>query len=101
MTRRVSEGEELDLTIDGRADERHVDDGDIITSAGVSAGTDMALHLRQALGRRGTSTQGAVGHPVRPGTPDVSEAVCVARKPLDWRVRCVLILGSSRTIWVR
>lgn len=36
---------ELDPTIEIRADERFVDDGDIITSAGVSAGIDMALHL--------------------------------------------------------
>ena len=31
--------------IDVRADERFVDDGDVITAAGVSAGIDMALHL--------------------------------------------------------
>jgi len=36
---------ELDATIDVRRDERFVDDGDIITSSGVSAGIDMALHL--------------------------------------------------------
>jgi len=36
---------ELDPTIDVRADDRFVDDGDVITSAGVSAGIDMALHL--------------------------------------------------------
>ncbi|GII58009.1 putative transcription regulator, AraC family protein [Planotetraspora thailandica] len=35
----------LDPTIDVRRDERYVDDGDIVTSAGVSAGIDMALHL--------------------------------------------------------
>jgi len=34
-----------DPTIDVRRDERFVDDGDIVTSAGVSAGIDMALHL--------------------------------------------------------
>ncbi len=32
-------------TIDVRRDARFVDDGDIVTSAGVSAGIDMALHL--------------------------------------------------------
>jgi transcriptional regulator GlxA family with amidase domain len=31
--------------IDVRADERFVDDGEIVTAAGVSAGIDMALHL--------------------------------------------------------
>ena len=36
---------ELDPTIDVDPDARYVDDGDIITSAGVSAGIDMALHL--------------------------------------------------------
>jgi transcriptional regulator GlxA family with amidase domain len=36
---------ELDPTIDVRRDERFVDDGDVITSSGVSAGIDMALHL--------------------------------------------------------
>ncbi len=36
---------EIDPSIDVRRDDRFVDDGDIITSAGVSAGIDMALHL--------------------------------------------------------
>jgi transcriptional regulator GlxA family with amidase domain len=36
---------ELDPTIQVRPDDRFVDDGDMITSAGVSAGIDMALHL--------------------------------------------------------
>lgn len=36
---------ELDPTIEVRADDRFVDDGDMITSAGISAGIDMALHL--------------------------------------------------------
>jgi len=36
---------ELDPTIEVRPDDRWVDDGDIVTSAGVSAGIDMALHL--------------------------------------------------------
>lgn len=36
---------ELDPTIDVRPHERFVDDGDILTSAGISAGIDMALHL--------------------------------------------------------
>lgn len=36
---------ELDPTVEVRAGERFVDDGDLITSAGVSAGIDMALHL--------------------------------------------------------
>jgi transcriptional regulator GlxA family with amidase domain len=36
---------ELDPSIDVRRDERFVDDGDIVTAAGISAGIDMALHL--------------------------------------------------------
>lgn len=35
----------LDPTVDVRERERWVDDGDLITSSGVSAGIDMALHL--------------------------------------------------------
>lgn len=36
---------ELDPSIEVRAEDRFVDDGDVITSSGVSAGIDMALHL--------------------------------------------------------
>jgi len=36
---------EIDPTIKIDVDARFVDDGDLITSAGVSAGIDMALHL--------------------------------------------------------
>jgi len=36
---------ELDPSIDIRPDARFVDDGDVVTSAGISAGIDMALHL--------------------------------------------------------
>jgi transcriptional regulator GlxA family with amidase domain len=35
----------LGKNIDVRTDERFVDDGDVVTAAGVSAGIDMALHL--------------------------------------------------------
>jgi transcriptional regulator GlxA family with amidase domain len=35
----------LDPSIDVRPDDRYVDDGDVVTAAGVSAGIDMALHL--------------------------------------------------------
>ncbi len=35
----------LDPTIEVRPDDRYVDDGEVVTSAGVSAGIDMALHL--------------------------------------------------------
>lgn len=36
---------ELDSTVRIRPEERFVDDGDMVTAAGVSAGIDMALHL--------------------------------------------------------
>ena len=36
---------EIDPTIELRPDERFVDSGEVVTSAGVSAGIDMALHL--------------------------------------------------------
>ena len=41
----LDELRQLDASIDVRDDVRFVDDGDVITSAGVSAGIDMALHL--------------------------------------------------------
>ncbi len=40
---------QLDPSIDVRRDQRFVDEGDIVTAAGVSAGIDMALHLVQRL----------------------------------------------------
>jgi transcriptional regulator GlxA family with amidase domain len=39
----------LGQRVDVRKDERFVDDGNVITAAGVSAGIDMALHLVQRL----------------------------------------------------
>ncbi len=44
---------ELDPTIEVRPEQRFVDDGDVVTSAGISASIDMALHLVDRLaGRR-------------------------------------------------
>lgn len=40
---------QTDDSIEVRADDRWVDDGDVVTSAGVSAGIDMALHLVRRL----------------------------------------------------
>ncbi len=40
---------ELDPTIQVDAESRFVDDGDVVTAAGVSAGIDMALHLVRRL----------------------------------------------------
>jgi transcriptional regulator GlxA family with amidase domain len=36
---------EIDPSIEVRSEDRWVDDGDVVTAAGVSAGIDMALHL--------------------------------------------------------
>ncbi|MFF3557952.1 DJ-1/PfpI family protein [Streptomyces tsukubensis] len=66
---------DLDGTIDVRAAERYVDDGTIVTSAGVSAGIDMAFHLVERLDsaeasaevRRGTQYDRPVSRP-RPPT---------------------------------
>jgi transcriptional regulator GlxA family with amidase domain len=41
----IDELRAADPTVDVRDTERWIDDGDIVTSAGVSAGIDMALHL--------------------------------------------------------
>jgi transcriptional regulator GlxA family with amidase domain len=40
---------EADPSVQQRPEDRYVDDGDVITSAGVSAGIDMALHLVRRL----------------------------------------------------
>jgi transcriptional regulator GlxA family with amidase domain len=40
---------EIDPTIEVDAESRFVDDGDVVTAAGVSAGIDMALHLVRRL----------------------------------------------------
>lgn len=40
---------QIDPSITVRAGQRYVDDGDIITSAGISAGIDMALHIVERL----------------------------------------------------
>jgi transcriptional regulator GlxA family with amidase domain len=40
---------DADPSIEVRPDDRFVDDGDVVTSAGVSAGIDMALHLVKRL----------------------------------------------------
>lgn len=45
----LAELQGLDGSCEVRRDERWVDDGDIITAAGVSAGIDMALHLVERL----------------------------------------------------
>jgi len=64
----IDELRALDPSIDIRADERWVDDGDVITSAGVSAGIDMALHLvdRLAGGDRARQVTRAIQYDPRP-----------------------------------
>lgn len=48
---------ELDPSIDVRRDDRFVDNGDVITSAGISAGIDMALHLVARLAGEGRARE--------------------------------------------
>jgi transcriptional regulator GlxA family with amidase domain len=59
---------ELDPTIEVRPDARFVDDGNVITSAGVSAGIDMALHLvaRFAGADRAREVRRAIQYDPRP-----------------------------------
>jgi transcriptional regulator GlxA family with amidase domain len=59
---------ELDPTIRTDVDARFVDDGDLITSAGVSAGIDMALHLvgRLAGADRAREARRAIQYDPRP-----------------------------------
>lgn len=58
----------LGIEIDVRPDERFVDSGDIITSAGVSAGIDMALHLVARLhsAERARDVQRSIQYEPRP-----------------------------------
>ena len=48
------------------SDDRYVDSGEVITSAGVSAGIDMALHLVVRLAGEERARGGPPVHPVRP-----------------------------------
>lgn len=48
---------ELDRSIEIRPEDRYVDDGDIVTAAGVSAGIDMALHLVRRLAGAGRARE--------------------------------------------
>lgn len=60
---------ELDPTVKPDVNARFVDDGDLITSAGVSAGIDMALHLVSRLAgtdRAGEVRRGIQYHPQPP-----------------------------------
>lgn len=60
---------DIDPTIDVRRDERFVDDGDVITSAGISAGIDMALHLVDRLVGRDRARQVRRGIQYDPAPP--------------------------------
>lgn len=61
--------EETDPTIELRPDDRYVDDGDVITSAGVSAGIDMALHLVRRLAGEDRARQTRRGIQYDPAPP--------------------------------
>lgn len=59
----------LDPTIEPRPDDRWVDDGDVITAAGVSAGIDMALHLVRRLAGEERALQVRKGIQYDPAPP--------------------------------
>jgi transcriptional regulator GlxA family with amidase domain len=63
---------ELDATIEVRADDRFVDDGDVVTASGVSAGIDMALHLvaRLAGSTRASQVRRAMQYDPAPPVPN-------------------------------
>jgi transcriptional regulator GlxA family with amidase domain len=60
---------QLDPSIDVREGERFVDDGDVITAAGVSAGIDMALHLVDRLAGTDRARQVKRGIEYEPSPP--------------------------------
>lgn len=57
----------LDPSILVDTEARYVDDGDVVTSAGVSAGIDMALHLIERLETRAVAR--SVGHEIQHPAP--------------------------------
>jgi transcriptional regulator GlxA family with amidase domain len=89
---------ELDPTIDVRGDERFVDDGDIITASGVSAGIDIALHLivRLAGADRAQQVRRAVQY------DPATLARCPSRQSEYWnvcfRTVCIASTAVSATI---
>ena len=58
----------LDPSVEVRPEDRFVDDGDLVTSAGVSAGIDMALHLvaRLAGAERARATRRGIQYDPQP-----------------------------------
>jgi transcriptional regulator GlxA family with amidase domain len=58
-----------DPSVELRPTERYVDDGDVVTSAGVSAGIDMALHLVTRLAGRERASQVRRGIEYDPAPP--------------------------------
>ncbi|WP_375484050.1 DJ-1/PfpI family protein [uncultured Jatrophihabitans sp.] len=65
----LDELRELDPSIELRPDDRFVDDGDVVTSAGVSAGIDMALHLVVRLAGAGRGREVRRGIQYDPAPP--------------------------------
>ena len=62
----------IDPSVLADTEARFVDDGDIVTSAGVSAGIDMALHLVARLESVDAARARAPRHPVRPRAPGMT-----------------------------
>jgi transcriptional regulator GlxA family with amidase domain len=61
--------QQTDPTIELRPRDRYVDDGDVITSSGVSAGIDMALHLVRRLAGEDRARQARRGIQYDPEPP--------------------------------
>lgn len=82
---------ELDPTIDVRPQERFVDDGDVVTSAGISARIDMVLPLVDRLaGTERAPTCGAASS-TKPRHP------CERAHDLDWSAPSQWAMGCRRT----
>ena len=65
--------------VEVRPESRFVDDGDVVTAAGVSAGIDMALHLVARLDSKERARAVAALHPVRPRAACVKENTASAQ----------------------
>jgi transcriptional regulator GlxA family with amidase domain len=88
----------IDASIAIMPDERFVDDGDIITSAGISAGIDMALHIVGRLG--GRSARRMCGRELNT-TRDEDDRVARARQEGATRINLVESRPPELKITVR
>ena len=85
---------ELDPSVDVRPDDRYVDDGDMVTAAGVSAGIDLALALVGRIDGRDMAEAIQLGIEYDPQPPYDSGSPSKARPEILELVRAV---GDART----